>query len=224
MTQQRVSPVSITSVLPATVTLSVQGALGQSANLQEWKTSTGSNLATITSTGQVFTPQTFARYFTNRTNSGAYFDSELVSNSFVLDQRTTTAVNLIIRGAASQTANLQEWQGSDGVPVARMTSIGTALFGTNAGLGAVVGISTIQTTFKGLVIRSVTSQTANTFEIQNSAGTVLTSITAAGTINFASGNTSATANTGAVALPALAVGFITMQIAGTTVKVPYYNN
>ena len=73
----------------------------------------------------------------------------------------------------------------------------------------------------GLVIQGETSQTGDLQRWNSSTG-ILTAITAAGTINFASGNTSATANTGAVALPALAVGFIEMQVAGTTVKVPYY--
>ena len=83
----------------------------------------------------------------------------------------------------------------------------------------------VRTAYAGsFIIKGAASQTADLQQWQNSAGTVLTSILAAGTINFASGNTSATANTGAVALPALAVGFITMQVAGTTVKVPYYAN
>ena len=92
----------------------VRGAASQSSNLQEWQNSSGTNLATITSSGQVFTPQVFARYFTNRTNTGAYFDSELVSGSFVLDQRTTTAVNLITRAVASQSADLVQLQDSSG--------------------------------------------------------------------------------------------------------------
>jgi hypothetical protein len=77
---------------------------------------------------------------------------------------------------------------------------------------------------KGLIVRGAASQTANLQEWQNATPTILTAITGAGTINFASGNTSATATAGAITAPALVTGFITMQIAGTTVKVPYYSN
>jgi hypothetical protein len=128
-------------------------------------------LAKINSVGELIGGSDFVvrlRYLVSIANTGAYLDTNVVSNSFVLLQRVTTAVNFIVRGVASQTGDLQQWQ--------------------------------------------------------TSAAAVLTAITAAGTINFQSGNTSATANTGAVALPALAVGFITMQVAGTTVKVPYYAN
>jgi len=114
----------------------VRAAASQSANLQEWQNSAGSNLATITSSGQVFTPQTLARYFTNRTNSGAYFDSELVSNSFVLEQRTTTAVNLIVKGMASQTGDLQQWQDSAGTVLSVVDSAGRIVLGRGSQLAS----------------------------------------------------------------------------------------
>jgi hypothetical protein len=75
-----------------------------------------------------------------------------------------------------------------------------------------------------LTVLGAASQTAELTRWRNSSAATLTSITAAGTINFQTGNTSATATAGAVTAPALVVGFITMQIAGTTVKVPYYAN
>jgi hypothetical protein len=108
------------------------------------------------------------------------------------------ACNFII-----QTANVERFI---------VTENGTAQF-TNVAAAAVA-----------VVIQGAASQTADLQQWRSSTPTTLTTITSAGTINFASGNTSATANTGAVALPALAVGFITMQVAGTTVKVPYYAN
>jgi hypothetical protein len=174
---------------------------------------------------------------------------------------------LIARGAASQTANLQEWQNSSGTVLTKIDSAGNLVF-TQAGAnittptsgrlnigGAVYGSTAFGTISVigdsggyaidargnaasgsiggrvrpgnaanvGFIIAGETSQTAD-LQTWRSSTALLTAITAAGTINFASGNTSATANTGAVALPALAVGFITMQVAGTTVKVPYYAN
>lgn len=51
MTQQRVSPITLTSTLPAVATLSLQGALGQSADIVQLKASTGTTLASTTATG-----------------------------------------------------------------------------------------------------------------------------------------------------------------------------
>jgi hypothetical protein len=126
---------------------------------------------------------------------------------------------------------LQEWQNSAGTVLAYVDSAGR-FRGNSIGInGTPVGISYSRfsngagdTTGIAVVIRANASQTGDLLQFQSSTPTTLTAITSAGTINFASGNTSATATAGAVALPALAVGFITMQVAGTTVKVPYYAN
>jgi hypothetical protein len=145
---------------------------------------------------------------------------------------TAANVGLIVKGAASQSGNLIEAQNSGGTILARVASNGafsSSQFITsgNAGAGTSLGGLTVYPVSAGTVgavIRGFASQTANYLQVQNSANTILTSITSAGTINFASGNTSATATGGAIASPALVTGYITMQIAGTTVKVPYYSN
>jgi len=51
MTQQRVSPVVITSLLPATTTQTIRGAVGQSASLQQWQDSSSNILGAITMAG-----------------------------------------------------------------------------------------------------------------------------------------------------------------------------
>lgn len=51
MTQQRVSPVVITSQLPATITHTVRGAVGQNASLQQWQDSSSNILGAITAGG-----------------------------------------------------------------------------------------------------------------------------------------------------------------------------
>jgi hypothetical protein len=190
-----------------------------------------------------------------------------ITAATTLTSQAAASVGLIVKGAASQTANLQQWQNSAGTVLAKIDSAGNLVF-TQAGAnittpasgrlnigGAVYGSTAFGTISVigdnggyaidargnaasgstggrvrpgnaanvGLIIAGESSQTAD-LQSWRSSTALLTSITAAGTINFQSGNTSATANTGAVALPALAVGFITMQVAGTTVKVPYYAN
>jgi hypothetical protein len=301
--------------------LVVQGFSAQTGDLQRWNNSSGTVLFSILSNGRVSTNQ--------RTNFGfpiasAVFDAQ---NNFSNDTDAARVV-MLVRGAASQTANLQEWQNSGGTVLVSIDSAGSAYIGgslrvsTTSTYSARLAVNTAAAGNKGLVIQAVASQTANLFEAQDSgataqawitstgsiqllsggttrpigwntgaaaratinttnngdltfavggnstlltlravggvasdavfqtatagshvvivkgttsqsgdlqqwqnvSATVLTSVNASGTINFNTGNTSATANTGAVALPALAVGFITMQVAGTTVKVPYYAN
>jgi hypothetical protein len=53
MTQQRVSPITVTSQLPAVATLTLQGATGQSANLVDVKTSAGTSVFSVDSTGSL---------------------------------------------------------------------------------------------------------------------------------------------------------------------------
>ena len=144
-------------------------------------------------------------------------------------QQITTSnastVGLILKGTVSQTANLQEWQDSNSAVKATIGSGGNGVFnGLRSGSGSTTGaINAYATSAQiGILVQGAASQTANLQQWRNSAATVLTSITSSGTINFASGNTSATATAGAVTPPILVAGYITMQVAGTTVKVPYY--
>jgi hypothetical protein len=119
---------------------------------------------------------------------------------------TTGAANkgIVVRGFASQTANLQEWQNSAGAVLANIASTGqiNADAGIYAGFAA-VGTSRIGTAHLSvasqnfgnpvaviqgisgqsatvLTVKSGASQTANLQEWQNSSGTVLASVNASG--------------------------------------------
>jgi hypothetical protein len=241
----------------ATVGAIVQGAASQTANLQEWQNSAGTVLARVSSAGEFYVSDGLSSYFSTNTSYSASVNIQPASTSFR---------GLVIRGRASQTANLQEWQDSSGNILAQISSAGAVTLRANDGADnhrTIITVNTSGVIFNStrsagaacnfiiqtanverfivtengtaqftnvaaaavaVVIQGAASQTADLQQWRSSTPTTLTTITAAGTINFASGNTSATANTGAVALPALAVGFITMQVAGTTVKVPYYAN
>jgi hypothetical protein len=275
----------VNSIATGTPVLIARGAASQTANLQEWQNSGGTVLAKVSSTGA----GTFTGIASTSTNdlAGTTYMAGIAARSdfgsailtfqsgrvlaitaaTTLTSQAAASVGLIVKGAASQTANLQQWQNSAGTVLAKIDSAGNLVF-TQAGAnittpasgrlnigGAVYGSTAFGTISVigdnggyaidargnaasgstggrvrpgnaanvGLIIAGESSQTAD-LQSWRSSTALLTSITAAGTINFQSGNTSATANTGAVALPALAVGFITMQVAGTTVKVPYYAN
>jgi hypothetical protein len=110
----------------------------------------------------------------------------------------TSAANigLTVKGLASQSANLQEWQNSSGALVASMGPSGNlAIYGngitsgdhrigTASYLNATLNVASRTTTEIGTVIRGYASQTANLQEWQNSAGTVLASVTASGDIKL----------------------------------------
>ena len=117
------------------------------------------------------------------------------SGNVLINGFTASTVGLTVKGSASQTANLQEWQAIDGSLLGRVTSSGGTSWygGFNQFTGDVrVGTTSyydaelsVQTRFlaeKGIVIRGAASQTANLQEWQNSSGAILTRITAGGVI------------------------------------------
>ena len=138
--------------------------------------------------------------------------------------RSAGTVGLLIKSAANNGAtDLIAIQDSNGNKIAGIRYFGAINAGTQIGGTQLSAFASNASTI-GTVIRGAASQTANLQEWQNNSGTALTTINASGTINFNTGNTSATATAGALTAPALVTGFITMQVAGTTVKVPYYSN
>jgi hypothetical protein len=95
---------------------------------------------------------------------------------------------LTIKGAASQTGDLQQWQNSTPTNVARLAPDGrfsilagsTDVFVT---VNATFAMNTHATGAIGLVIRGIASQTGDLTQWQNSSGTVLSSIGSNGAIN-----------------------------------------
>ena len=178
MTQQRVSPVSITSVLPATVTLSVQGALGQSANLVEFKTGTGATRAIINSFGSL--------QMGTINNAGAWINVQPAG---------TTDIGIIVRGAASQTGNLQEWQESGAQPRAYITALGFLRIRTSDTSSASIVAGPASTTQTPLIVEGLASQTGDLQIWRNSAASVIARVTASGAVGSAVGFTNS-GNTG----------------------------
>jgi hypothetical protein len=197
------------------------------------------NIASGTGRWNFYAAGTAANYFAGQTTVGSTsltLGSGSVAQQFGVVSTAATNIVEVIRGAASQTGDLVQYQTSAGAILAKITVGGnfSAAAFTSINLGKAfvqmdgadnsVNIQTNAAANVGLTVLGIASQTAELTRWRNSSATTLTSITAAGTINFQTGNTSATATAGAVTPPALVVGFITMQVAGTTVKVPYYAN
>jgi hypothetical protein len=87
---------------------------------------------------------------------------------------------LTAQGAASQSANLFELRNSAGSAVSFFTSAGRLVVGTDT--SAMINATANAAGTIGVVIRGAASQTANLVEWQNSAGTVLASVLAAGNV------------------------------------------
>ena len=107
----------------------------------------------------------------------------------------------IVRGAASQTADLQVWQTNDGTNALRMTAYGKlfsnylqANYGILTGGATYTGgynfISnpTFATTDTTLIVKSVASQTADVQQWQDGSGNVLATLKASGTLVINSTN------------------------------------
>jgi hypothetical protein len=151
----------------ARVAVIVQGVASQTGDLQQWKNNSGTINARIDAYG-TFQNGTATGY-------GAWIN---VQPALASDK------GIVVRGAASQTANLQEWQNSAGALRTAILSDGSlysnmyATF-TNAGAGGgnAIYARTIYADAVPVAVRGAASQTANLQEWQNSSGTKLAAVT-----------------------------------------------
>jgi hypothetical protein len=163
----------ITEVLSGGATnpvMTVQGATSQSANLLEWRESNGGSPSQVNNVGQ-FRIRSFAQSFG--------------FTALGVAAGAASELGIVVRGAASQTANLQEWQNSAGVVQARIDSAGMGTFGALGVAGSPSGISYAYFTTPSagaipIVVRGAASQTADLLSAQNSAGGTLFSIASSG--------------------------------------------
>ena len=105
----------------------------------------------------------------------------------------------VIQGAASQTANLQEWQNSAGTVLASVAADGTLATNFLTALGGAgtypylalssnsIVLNTRNAAYIGLVVQGTASQTADLLQIKNSSGTVVSRIASGGGIEAANG-------------------------------------
>jgi hypothetical protein len=163
----------------------IRGAASQTANLQEWQNSAGTVQARVTSGGSIVTTQGFAVL------GGASISGSIAA---LFQSATASRIPVVVQGAASQTANLQEWQNSGGTVLSRVDNLGSVsapFFGsitasrsylqTNGDTGS-LQIFAGSASLKALTVRGAASQSVNLFEVQNSAGAVLARINQNGQI------------------------------------------
>jgi hypothetical protein len=166
-----------------------RGVASQTADLQQWQNSAGTVLAKVDSNGSITAgTNLIVGNATMLYTGGNYYNSTLS----VATQGAGYS-GIVVRGQASQTANLQEWQNSAGAARTSILSDG-ALFSnmyatfTNAGAGGgnAILVKTIYATDVPLAVRGAASQTGNLQEWQNSAGTVLAKVDKDGNVNTSS--------------------------------------
>jgi hypothetical protein len=226
--------VSISTVSATTPGLIIKGVSSQSANLQEWQSSDGTVLSNIGPNGTVtlksIASANIATFFNGSSGygaghinyagtfniNGANIGFPYTSSGAVLAVNATSAgsLPLSVRGYASQTADLQQWQNSAGTVLARVLYNGNietpivnagSLYAASGDLsvayggyfgggvsgnyiGAAVSVIPWTTTTIGVIVRGRASQTADLQEWQNSAGTVLAKIDANGLISLPGGS------------------------------------
>lgn len=168
------APQQITINAAPNTGLIIRGASSQSADLQQWQNDSATRLVYVRNDGYLVSDYGIGTGQFGFINSGAFISQTQMSSV----ARASTVIGLVVRGAASQTANLQQWQNSAGTVLGRVDNLGGIQSGTvYAGIysyyNASLNITTPSTTQIGAVIRGVASQTANLQEWQDSTGTIL---------------------------------------------------
>lgn len=163
----------------ATVPLTVRGASGQSANLQEWQNSGGTVIAAVSSTG-VIRSGVFASTTAGLTGIFTNYDTSGIG----IAPSVANQKGLIVRGMTSQTANLQEWQNSSGGTIANVDAFGNAGFGGTAAsssFGLRVATNANPAVI-GITVVGAASQSADLQQWRNSAGGTVAKVDANGNI------------------------------------------
>ena len=164
---------AVTSALATNKAVVIQGAASQSANLTEWQDSSGTVLTSVNSAGDITGKGIFAAsnsYFGSRLTVGN--TGVLTAGIFTVKPITASQVVAVVQGAASQSANLQEWQNSAGTIQSYINSAGRLIVGaidTTAMIGALTS-GAARPTFGA---RQLASQTAELFQYLSSAATVI---------------------------------------------------
>jgi hypothetical protein len=209
------------------VPLYVKGRASQSVNLQEWQNSTGQIRASIGSNGNLSLNYATGIRLYNTANTdyaSLWMDNGSAGTnlyvktnypvlmgdvgvdtgaSLTVATQSVSQIGQVIRGISSQTADLQQWQRSNGNPDLKVTNFGTLISGggttiasnpTINAYGAAMVISSGVNTYPMLILKAAASQSANIQEWQNSAGTAVAAIGPNGTVYMGSTNGANIAN------------------------------
>ena len=192
---------TITNHTAAVIPLTIKGAASQSANLLEIRNSSNTLLSYTLSNGDWVMPNLFNSYAGVGTG---YSDYQGGATSLYVRPTATNRSGAVIKGLASQTADLLQMQDSSSVILAKIDSVGA--FTTNSANGySIAGAATFRSLNSGqtmlltaggsvstnphVVIRQSSSQTGDLTQWQTSTPTTVASISATGAFT-ASGDVS----------------------------------
>ena len=159
----------------------VRGASGQTGDSFAVRDNSANTIAGFSATGRIYSGvsgagQTFL--------GGLTLGSGSVASQLGVVAGAATTVGAVVRGAASQSANLTEWQSSAGSILARVDSVGDI----TARVSRSTFAARYTTTDPSIAIQVNTgaaSQTGDFFQTQTSTGTVMQRLTSAGLIRAA---------------------------------------
>ena len=165
---------SVFSAAAGTVTQFIRGATSQTADLLQVQDISANILGGFSATGRLLTGGSAA----TAVGSLLLGATNTVAQQLGVVARETTTVGVVVRGAASATANLQEWQNSAGTVLASVNPSGdiqtsaAILAGTSTWLSATSTIRPLNSGIIGQVIRGVSGQSVDLLAIQNNSATV----------------------------------------------------
>jgi hypothetical protein len=155
-----------------TIPLSVKAIASQTANLQTWTDSASAVLAQVTAGGSI------------ASGANGTFGTLTSLARLTVVNGTASVIGAVIRGDASQTADLQQWQLGDAAVRSSVSANGRFAIrsATLADAAASLFVGAVNTTDKPIVVRGAASQSANLQEWQNSAGTIVANMQAGGNL------------------------------------------
>jgi hypothetical protein len=176
----------IENAVAGVIPLVLRGASGQTADLTQWQNNAGASQAKVRSDG-------FIETLAGLSATGNYLNSfggATLANTILAVRPGASNIGLVVRGAASQTANLQEWQDSTGATLTRIASDGSLIYGRYSGSGfstntGAAFIITNNSAIVPMTVKGAAGQSSSLQEWQNSGGTVLASVSSAGALTAA---------------------------------------
>jgi hypothetical protein len=166
---------TITAQSASVVPLLLKGASSHNTNFFQITDNTNNDVFTINLSGFVRTNIGFASTTSGLTTFRPNFDT----SGWGFSIANAAHKGVVVRGAASQSADLQQWQDSTGAIISRVTSAGSLFIGAagagtrisapNGDLLAIANSATIVP----IVSRGAASQTGNLQEWQNSGATAV---------------------------------------------------
>jgi hypothetical protein len=180
--------ISVATFAATNIGLVVRGVASQTADLQQWRNSSGTVLASIAPSGYLTVPGIISGATGIQSGASVGINIANFTSSAQLAVSTAGAsyLGIMVRGAASQTADLQQWQDSAGTVVASVQVNGNihaafidsqASTSTYMQTGAGMQFINRAITDVAIIVKGASGQTANLQQWQNSAGTKLAAIT-----------------------------------------------